>query len=119
MSIKNLQPIKASKFNGRCHINHFIFWNNLAPVQQGDGEPPKKSLGWAIDQQFGSSESMIQKINVEGATLQVSGWVWLALDKELKKISIETTTNQDPLVTKGSTLVPLLGIDVWEHAYYL
>ncbi|PON37673.1 Manganese/iron superoxide dismutase [Parasponia andersonii] len=109
----------AIKFNGGGHINHSIFWNNLAPVQRGGGDPPKNSLGWAIDQQFGSLESLIQKINAEGAALQGSGWVWLALDKELKRISVETTANQDPLVTKGSTLVPLLGIDVWEHAYYL
>ncbi|KAF4375596.1 hypothetical protein G4B88_015131 [Cannabis sativa] len=109
----------AIKFNGGGHINHSIFWNNLAPVQKGGGEPPKKSLGWAIDMQFGSLESLIQKINSEGAALQGSGWVWLALDKELKKITVETTANQDPLVTKGSTLVPLLGVDVWEHAYYL
>ncbi|KAL5580536.1 hypothetical protein UlMin_012978 [Ulmus minor] len=107
------------KFNGGGHINHSIFWNNLAPVREGGGEPPKASLGWAIDSQFGSLESLVKKINTDGAALQGSGWVWLALDKEQKKLSIETTANQDPLVTKGTGLVPLLGIDVWEHAYYL
>ncbi|XP_024029315.1 superoxide dismutase [Mn], mitochondrial [Morus notabilis] len=107
------------KFNGGGHLNHSIFWKNLAPVNEGGGEPPKGSLGWAIDTQFGSLESLILKINTEGAALQGSGWVWLALDKEFKKLSIETTANQDPLVTKAATLVPLLGIDVWEHAYYL
>lgn len=107
------------KFNGGGHINHSIFWKNLAPVREGGGEPPKASLGWAIDTQFGSLEALIQKVNAEGAALQGSGWVWLALDKEQKRLSVETTANQDPLVTKGSALVPLLGIDVWEHAYYL
>ncbi|XP_022764239.1 superoxide dismutase [Mn], mitochondrial-like [Durio zibethinus] len=53
------------------------------------------------------------------AALQGSGWVWLGVDKEFKKLVIEITANQDPLVTKGVHLVPLLGIDVWEHAYYL
>uniref|UniRef100_A0A1D1XUN0 Superoxide dismutase n=1 Tax=Anthurium amnicola TaxID=1678845 RepID=A0A1D1XUN0_9ARAE len=109
----------AIKFNGGGHVNHSIFWKNLAPTNEGGGEPPKGALGWAIDTDFGSLEALIQKMNVEGASLQGSGWVWLALDKELKKVKIETTANQDPLVTKGLHLVPLLGIDVWEHAYYL
>ncbi|GMN23382.1 hypothetical protein TIFTF001_000101 [Ficus carica] len=116
-SVVKLQS--AIKFNGGGHINHSVFWKNLAPVQEGGGEPPKRSLGWAIDTQFGSLESIVVKMNTEGAALQGSGWVWLALDKEGTKLSIETTANQDPLVTKGATLVPLLGIDVWEHAYYL
>ncbi|XVF81949.1 hypothetical protein PTKIN_Ptkin16aG0003300 [Pterospermum kingtungense] len=109
----------AIKFNGGGHINHSIFWKNLAPVREGGGEPPKDSLGWAIDTNFGSLQTLIQRINAEGAALQGSGWVWLGLDKELKKIVVETTANQDPLVTKEPNLVPLLGIDVWEHAYYL
>ncbi|KAM7272007.1 hypothetical protein ACFE04_031221 [Oxalis oulophora] len=109
----------AIKFNGGGHVNHSIFWKNLAPVQEGGGEPPKGSLGWSIDNHFGSLEALIAKMNAEGAALQGSGWVWLGLDKELKKLTVETTANQDPLVTKGPSLVPLLGIDVWEHAYYL
>ncbi|XP_024041802.1 superoxide dismutase [Mn], mitochondrial isoform X2 [Citrus clementina] len=90
----------AIKFNGGGHVNHSIFWKNLAPVHEGGGEPPHSSLGWAIDTHFGSLEALIQKMSAEGAALQGSGWV-------------------DPLVTKAPTLVPLLGIDVWEHAYYL
>nr|ACU52584.1 manganese superoxide dismutase [Lantana camara] len=108
----------AIKFNGGGHVNHSIFWKNLAPVRAGGGEPPKGSLGSAINNTFGSLEALIQKMNAEGAGVQGSGWVWLALDKELKRLAVETTANQDPLVTKGP-LVPLLGIDVWEHAYYL
>nr|AKN79289.1 superoxide dismutase 4 [Betula platyphylla] len=109
----------AIKFNGGGHINHSIFWKNLTPVREGGGDPPKGSLGWAIDTDFGSLETLVQKINSEGAALQGSGWVWLGLDKESKKLVVETTANQDPLITKGPHLVPLLGIDVWEHAYYL
>ncbi|KAF4363443.1 hypothetical protein F8388_016571 [Cannabis sativa] len=109
----------AIKFNGGGHINHSIFWKNLTPISEGGGEPPKGSLGWAIDTDFGSLDALVKKISTEGAALQGSGWVWLALDKELKKLVVETTPNQDPLVTKGASLVPLLGIDVWEHAYYL
>ncbi|KAL3829023.1 hypothetical protein ACJIZ3_017825 [Penstemon smallii] len=107
------------KFNGGGHINHSIFWKNLAPVNEGGGDPPKGSLSNAIEKQFGSLEVLVQKINSEGAALQGSGWVWLALDKEFKRLLVETTANQDPIVTKGSALLPLLGVDVWEHAYYL
>ncbi|WOG92630.1 hypothetical protein DCAR_0311904 [Daucus carota subsp. sativus] len=106
-------------FNGGGHINHSIFWKNLAPATKGGGEPPKGSFGGAIDSQFGTLEALVQKMNAEGAALQGSGWVWLGLDKELKRLVVETTANQDPLVSNGANLVPLLGIDVWEHAYYL
>ncbi|XP_051142881.1 superoxide dismutase [Mn], mitochondrial-like isoform X1 [Andrographis paniculata] len=109
----------AIKFNGGGHVNHSIFWKNLAPVKEGGGEPPQGSLAGAIDNQFGSLEALIKKVNAEGAALQGSGWVWLGLNKELKHLVVETTANQDPLVTKAPSLVPLLGIDVWEHAYYL
>ncbi|KAG6402045.1 hypothetical protein SASPL_138915 [Salvia splendens] len=113
----------AIKFNGGGHVNHSIFWKNLAPIRAGGGEPPHGSLHKAIDSNFGSFEALIQKMNAEGAAVQGSGWVWLGLDKEFKRLVVETTGNQasvkDPLVTKGASLVPLLGIDVWEHAYYL
>ncbi|KAI3927137.1 hypothetical protein MKX01_029905 [Papaver californicum] len=110
------------KFNGGGHINHSIFWKNLIPVNEGGGEPPTGALSEAVDANFGSLEGLVQKINAEGAALQGSGWVWLGLDKEMKRLVVQTTGNQasfDPLVTKGATLVPLLGVDVWEHAYYL
>ncbi|KAI3450243.1 hypothetical protein Pfo_006908 [Paulownia fortunei] len=109
----------ALKFNGGGHINHSIFWKNLAPVSEGGGKPPRGSLRNAVEKGFGSLEALVHKVNLEGAALQGSGWVWLALDKEFKRLLVETTVNQDPLVTKGSALVPLLGVDVWEHAYYL
>ncbi|PHT98757.1 Superoxide dismutase [Mn], mitochondrial [Capsicum chinense] len=96
-----------------------VFWKNLALTREGGGETLKGSLGYAINTNFGSLEAVIQRMNAEGAALQGSGWVWLGLDKELKCLIIETTANQDPLVIKGPNLVPLLGIDVWEHAYYL
>ncbi|KAF3659061.1 Superoxide dismutase [Mn], mitochondrial [Capsicum annuum] len=88
------------------HINHSIFWKNLAPVREGSGEPPKGSLGWAIDTNFGSLEALVKKMNAEGAALQGSVWVvdlnsfsllWLGVDKELKRLVVETTANQDYL----------------------
>eukprot|EP00250_Pteridium_aquilinum_P009084 c18431_g1_i1 orf=202-885(+) len=107
----------ALNFNGGGHINHTIFWRNLAPKNQGGGESPKGPLASEISTQFGSLDKLIAKMNTAGAAVQGSGWVWLGLNKELKHLVVETTANQDPLVNKG--LVPLLGIDVWEHAYYL
>ncbi|XP_042453778.1 uncharacterized protein LOC122038203 isoform X2 [Zingiber officinale] len=88
------------KFNGGGHVNHTIFWQNLKPTNEGGGEPPHSTLGWAIDTNFGSLEALIQKMNAEGAALQGSGWVWLALDKGNKKLSVETTANQSTSSSK-------------------
>lgn len=110
-----LQP--AIKFNGGGYVNHSIFWTNLAPQSQGGGNAPEGKLADAINQEFGSLDKFIEKFNAKAAPVQGSGWGWLGYCKDTGRIAIETTANQDPLATKG--LVPLLGIDVWEHAYYL
>lgn len=112
-----LQP--AIRFNGGGHINHSIFWKNLAPKNQGGGEPPKGDLAELINKQWGSLDKFIEKFNAITAPVQGSGWGWLAYCKEAKIIFITTTSNQDPLSSLKPTFVPLLGIDVWEHAYYL
>lgn len=109
--------LQAIKFNGGGHVNHSIFWTNLAPVGKGGGEMVEGNLKKEIDKTFGSLESMIEKFNAKTAVVQGSGWGWLGYCKERSMLCIETCANQDPLSTKG--LVPLLGIDVWEHAYYL
>ena len=110
-----LQP--AIKFNGGGHINHSIFWTNLAPVGKGGGEPPKGHLAHAIEKPFGSLDQFIEKFTGQTVAIQGSGWGWLGYDKGSKRLIITTCANQDPLTTQG--FVPLLGIDVWEHAYYL
>ncbi|PHT39643.1 Superoxide dismutase [Mn], mitochondrial [Capsicum baccatum] len=114
-----LEEIMTSRENSAESSPMHVFWKSLAPTREGGGETLKGSLGYAINTNFGSLEAVIQRMNAEGAALQGSGWVWLGLDKELKRLIIETTANQDPLVIKGPNLVPLLGVDVWEHAYYL
>ncbi len=112
----SLEP--AIRFNGGGHINHSIFWTNLAPKSKGGGEPPKGELATAINKQWGSLQKFIEKFNATAAPVQGSGWCWLGFCKETGDLFIETCLNQDPLEgTKG--LIPLLGIDVWEHAYYL
>lgn len=103
------------KFNGGGHINHSIFWQNLSP--QGGGDPSGE-LATLIQNSFTSAEAMKQAISQAAVGVQGSGWAWLGYCKESQKLRIATTANQDPLQpTTG--LVPLFGIDVWEHAYYL
>lgn len=107
----------AINFNGGGHINHSIFWTNLAPQSQGGGEPPSGELADAINAQWGSLDDFISTFNGLTGPIQGSGWGWLGFNKAKKSLEIATCSNQDPLAKKG--LVPLLGIDVWEHAYYL
>lgn len=107
----------AIKFNGGGHINHSIFWTNLAPIQQGGGTPPEGELAQEIQKTFGSLQNFIDLLSAKAVAVQGSGWGWLGYNKATHSLEIATCENQDPLVMKG--LVPLLGIDVWEHAYYL
>jgi len=107
----------AIKFNGGGHINHSIFWTNLAPVASGGGQLPKGELADAINVKYGSLEKFIQKFSAAAASVQGSGWAWLGYSRDKKSLEIVTCPNQDPVVNQG--LIPLLGIDVWEHAYYL
>lgn len=107
----------AINFNGGGHINHSIFWTNLAPEGNGGGGEPTGELAKAINQEYGSFQNFVEKFNAKTAVIQGSGWGWLGYCKEKKSVMIATCQNQDPLSTKG--LIPLLGVDVWEHAYYL
>ncbi|XP_059897022.1 superoxide dismutase [Mn], mitochondrial [Gadus macrocephalus] len=108
-----LQP--ALRFNGGGHINHSIFWTNLSP--NGGGEPQGELLA-AIQGDFGSFQKLKEKMSAATVAVQGSGWGWLGYDKEGGHLRVAACANQDPL--QGTTgLIPLLGIDVWEHAYYL
>lgn len=108
---------QAIQFNGGGHINHSIFWTNLAPQKKGGGGEPTGDLATAIKKEFGSIKDFIEKFNAKTVAIQGSGWGWLGYCPEKKIVEFVTCQNQDPLSTKG--LIPLLGIDVWEHAYYL
>lgn len=107
----------AIKFNGGGNINHSIFWTNLAPQSKNGGQPPKGELAKAIDSNFGSFQNLVEQLSAKAVAIQGSGWAWLGYCRMKNDLSIATCCNQDPLVMTG--LVPLLGIDVWEHAYYL
>jgi superoxide dismutase, Fe-Mn family len=100
-----LQP--ALKFNGGGHINHSIFWTNLAPPKQGGGGEPEGELLKAIETEFGSFEDFKKTFSAKTAAVQGSGWGWLGYSKEQKRVVMATLPNQDPLSTTG--LIPLLG----------
>lgn len=105
----------AIQFNGGGHINHSIFWTNLTP--QKDFTPPAGTLLEAINKDFGSLDKFIETMSAKTLAIQGSGWGWLGFCPKKKQLKITTCPNQNPL--SPTSLVPLLGIDVWEHAYYL
>ena len=114
-NISKYQP--AVRNNGGGHYNHSLFWTIM---KQGGGGNPAGQLGEAINSVFGTFEELKNKFNNAGITRFGSGWVWLVVNTD-KKLVICSTPNQDnPLMdiaeTKGT---PILGLDVWEHAYYL
>lgn len=106
---------KAINFNGGGHINHTLFWENLAPQKNGGGELSSGALKDAIDRDFGGLDGLKGKFNAQIAAIQGSGWGWLGYNPQTKKLDIVTTANQDPLLSH----VPLIGVDAWEHAFYL
>ena len=110
-----LEP--AIRFNGGGFINHSIFWTNLAPISEGGGVLQDGVLKNMLEATFGSLDAFISAFNAKTAAIQGSGWGWLGYCKKKKGLFIATCQNQDPLSTQD--LIPLLGIDVWEHAYYL
>ena len=99
--------------NGGGHANHTLFWEIMGP--NGGGEPTG-ALGEAITAAFGSFADFKAKINDAGVKRFGSGWSWLVLDKG-GALQVLSTANQDSPLMHGQT--PLLGVDVWEHAYYL
>jgi len=103
----------AVRNNGGGHANHSLFWQVMTP---GGNKKPVGSLGKAIDSQFGSYEAFMETFSNAAATRFGSGWAWLVLDGS-KKLQVYSTANQDSPVSDGHT--PVLGLDVWEHAYYL
>ena len=98
--------------NGGGHANHTLFWESMSP--DGGGEP-SGALGDAIAEAFGSFDAFKEQFEANGVGQFGSGWTWLVLDGGQLKLS--KTANQDSPLLNGQT--PLLGNDVWEHAYYL
>jgi len=109
----------AVKFNAGGHINHTIYWSNLAAKNNKGGDFPGKESAFTakMESTFGGYEQFISLFNAKTAPIQGSGWGWLALSPETGNLSIQQTPNQVIVTELG--YVPLLVIDVWEHAYYL
>jgi Fe-Mn family superoxide dismutase len=115
--IKNLGSLPADKQgplrnNGGGHYNHSLFWEWMAP---GAGGEPSGALAQAIDSAFGSFDDFKAKFKDGGVNQFGSGWSWLVHDGS--GLALVSTPNQNNPLTDGKT--PLLGVDVWEHAYYL
>jgi Fe-Mn family superoxide dismutase len=104
----------AVRNNAGGHANHSLFWEIMSP--DGGGEP-SGSLAKAIDDTFGGVDELKQLMNDTGVKRFGSGWSWLVWDGT--GLAVYSTANQDSPIMKDWDDVPLLGIDVWEHAYYL
>ncbi|AIE60752.1 superoxide dismutase SodA [Bacillus methanolicus] len=102
----------AVRNNGGGHANHSLFWQILSP--NGGGEPTGE-LADAINSKFGSFEGFKEEFTKAAATRFGSGWAWLVVNNG--ELEVTSTPNQDSPLMEGKT--PILGLDVWEHAYYL
>jgi Fe-Mn family superoxide dismutase len=116
--LRNLNSVPADirqivRNNGGGHVNHSMFWLIMKP--QGGGEPTG-AIASAINQSFGSFAAFKKQFNEAGTGRFGSGWVWLVLNKN-GKLEVTTTANQDSPLSEGK--YPIMGNDVWEHAYYL
>jgi superoxide dismutase, Fe-Mn family len=117
--IKNLDRVPEDKRtavrnNGGGHVNHTMFWEIMGP---GGGGEPTGEIAAAISSTFGNLDALKDAINKAGAGRFGSGWAWLIVDAG-GALSVTSTPNQDNPLMDGSG-TPVLGVDVWEHAYYL
>jgi superoxide dismutase, Fe-Mn family len=114
-SISTLAP--AVRNNGGGHFNHDLFWNILSP---NGGGAPVGTLAAAIDAKFGSFDAFKEEFKKAGLTRFGSGWAWLVAQKD-GSVAVSSTPNQDnPLMDVADVKgFPVIGLDVWEHAYYL
>ena len=103
----------AVQNSGGGHANHSLFWQIMAP--EGTGGSPSDALMAAITAKFGDGDGCKEAFNTAAATRFGSGWAWLSVDNG--QLVVESTPNQDSPLMDGRT--PILGLDVWEHAYYL
>jgi len=104
----------AVRNNGGGHHNHSLFWTIMAPAGTGGGEP-RGTLADAIKKTFGGFAPFKEQLSTAGTTRFGSGWAWLAVAGG--KLEVFSTANQDSPLMDGK--IPMLGLDVWEHAYYL
>ncbi|QFZ85383.1 superoxide dismutase [Mn] [Variovorax paradoxus] len=106
--------------NGGGHANHSLFWTVMAPVGEGGGGAPSGALSKAIDTDLGGLDAFKDAFTKAALTRFGSGWAWLVVGAD-GKLAVESSGNQDSPLMRGigSGKTPILGLDVWEHAYYL
>jgi Fe-Mn family superoxide dismutase len=99
------------------HINHTLFWANMKPEDQGGGGQPEGNLDYQITKDFGSFGKFVEHFTAAAVKVEGSGWGWLVFEPASRQLIITQMQNQQDMMFSGA--VPLLGVDVWEHAYYL
>jgi Fe-Mn family superoxide dismutase len=104
-------------FHGSGHINHTLFWNMMAPAGKGGGGQPSGKLAEAITTAFGSFDKFLAQFKAAATQVEGGGWAWLVYDPVSKGLGVIQEEKQQDMMLTGSR--PILGIDVWEHAYYL
>jgi len=105
----------AVRNNGGGHHNHSLFWTIMASASKGGGGEPSGALADAIKKTFGGFAPFKEQLSTAGTTRFGSGWAWLVVASG--KLEVFSTANQDSPLMEGK--IPVLGLDVWEHAYYL
>jgi Fe-Mn family superoxide dismutase len=113
LNLDKVPNMAAVKNNAGGHANHTFFWQIMSP--DGGGEP-SGAIADAINEKFGSLDALKEEMKASGVGQFGSGWAWLVHTSE-GGLQVTSTPNQDSPVSSGNT--PLIGIDVWEHAYYL
>lgn len=119
---KALEDVKAVRNHGGGHYNHAFFWDIMAPEDEKTRTRLSPELQEMIDSSFGSVEEMKAEMEAKAMSVFGSGWAWLCVGAAGDKLSIQTTPNQDNPLMEGvlsEVMFPILGVDVWEHAYYL
>jgi Fe-Mn family superoxide dismutase len=113
---------KDIRFFGGGNYNHTFFWESLAPLKEGGGVRPdesKSELNRLIKNSWGSLDNFITQFNAETAGIQGSGWGWLVYNKRTQSLEYRATANQDLITDLQADIIPLLTIDIWEHAFYI
>lgn len=104
-------------FHGSGHMNHTLFWNIMAPAKQGGGGSPSGKLSEAMDKDFGSFEKFVAQFKEAAKQVEGSGWAFLVYHSVADKLMVMQGEKQQDMTIWGVT--PIMGVDVWEHAYYL
>jgi Fe-Mn family superoxide dismutase len=104
-------------FHGSGHVNHAMFWAGMAPADNGGGGYPDGALAARINRDFGTFEQFVAHFKAASRSVEGSGWGWLVHDPVSGRLLVIQGEKQQDMMMTG--VVPLLGVDVWEHAYYL